>query len=64
MTSLNKILVAVVVILAVALGIMTYEYLNMKQNAKNNSEMILQGMQEMQDSNERINELEKELRAR
>mgnify|MGYP000095838728 CR=1 FL=1 len=64
MNTLNKILVVLTIILVIALSIMTYKYFTEKQTAENNSEMVLNNSQEIQDLNKKITELEKELKAK
>lgn len=64
MNTLNKILVVLTIILVIALSIMTYKYFTEKQTAENNSDMVLNNSQEIQDLNKKITELEKELKAK
>lgn len=61
MNKLNKIFIIIIVILAVALCIMTYEYITLRQTSKNNLEDTLNHAEELYEANKKIDELEKKL---
>lgn len=59
MNKLSKIFLVIIIVLIVALGIMTYLYLNALKIAKNNLESIIKSANEVFEANKRIDQLEK-----
>ena len=58
MNKLSKIFLGTIIILLLALGIMTYLYFDMRTNAKNNLNYVLEADAEKSELYHRIQELE------
>lgn len=58
MNKTSKIFLIIIVVLTVALGILTYEYINLRNSAKANLADTLENAQELQNAYKRIQELE------
>lgn len=58
MSKLNKIFLAIIIILFIALSIMTFLYFNMRANAKNNLDNFLQACEEKSQLYQELQELE------
>ena len=61
MKKLNKILIAIIIIQFIALFLLCYEYFLLKNTAKSNLDMILNGAEETSNLYKQINELEEKL---
>ena len=59
MNRLSKILLGIIIVLVVALGLMTYEYIELRKSAKYSLDSILELSEELQKAYIRIEELEK-----
>lgn len=58
MNKTSKIFLAIIVVLTIALGILTYKYINLRNSAKSNLADTLANAQQLQDAYKRIQELE------
>ena len=63
MNKLTKILIGIIVILILALGIMTYEYINLRNSSKESLNSILEQSEELQKAYIKIEELENKLKS-
>lgn len=63
MNKLTKILIGIIVILILALGIMTYEYINLRNSSKDSLSSILEQSEELQKAYIKIEELENKLKS-
>lgn len=61
MKKLDKILIAIIIIQFIALFLLCCEYFLLKNTAKNNLDMILNGAEETSNLHKQINELEEKL---
>lgn len=59
MNRLSKILLGIIIVLVVALGLMTHEYIELRKSAKYSLDSILELSEELQKAYIRIEELEK-----
>ena len=58
MNKLSKIFLGIIIILVVALGVMTYEYIELRKSAKYSLDSILELSEELQKAYIKIDELE------
>ena len=63
MNKLSKILIGIIVILILALGIMTYEYINLRKSSKYSLDSILEQTEELQKAYIKIEQLENKLKS-
>ena len=63
MNKLSKILIGIIVILILALGLVTYEYINLRNSSKDSLNSILEQSEELQKAYIKIEELENKLKS-
>lgn len=63
MNKLTKILIGIIVILILALGLVTYEYINLRNSSKDSLNSILEQSEELQKAYIKIEELENKLKS-
>ena len=63
MEKLDKILIGIIVILFIVLAFMTYNYINIKQILKRNTDIILEHADQNYELSEKIHELEEKIEA-
>lgn len=63
MNKLTKILIGIIVILILALGLVTYEYINLRNSSKDSLNSILEQSEELQKAYIKIDELENKLKS-
>ena len=61
MNKISKIFLAIIIILTIALIILTYEYINLRNSAKSSLVDTLENSQKLQDAYQRIQELENKI---
>ena len=61
MNKISKIFLAIIVVLTLALGILAYEYINLRNSAKSNLANSLESAQELQNAYNKIQELENKI---
>ena len=61
MNKTSKIFLAIIVVLTLALGILTFEYINLRNSAKSTLADTLENAQELQNAYKRIQELENKI---
>ncbi len=63
MEKLDKILIGIIVILFIVLAFMTYNYINIKQILKRNTDIILEHAEQNYELSGKIHELEEKIEA-
>lgn len=63
MNKLTKILIGIIVILILALSIITYEYINLRNSSKDSLNSILEQSEELQNAYIKIEQLENKLKS-
>lgn len=63
MEKLDKILIGIIIILFIVLAFMTYNYINIKQILKRNTDIILEHAEQNYELSRKIHELEEKIEA-
>ena len=61
MNKISRIFLVIIVVLTIALGILTFEYINLRNSAKSTLADTLENAQELQNAYKKIQELENKI---